>query len=55
MPCAGEQHDRDMVAAVSQIAEMALLGAGHASSMYPENLDEFNAAYGGETQWRVVL
>lgn len=53
--CTGEQHDVDMVAAVSQIAEMALLGAGHASQMYPESLDEFNAAHGGETQWRVVL
>lgn len=52
---AGEHQDVDMAAAVSQIAEMALLGAGHASQMFPESLDEFNAAYGGETQWRVVL
>lgn len=52
---AGESQDVDLAAAVSQIAEMALLGAGHASQMFPESLDEFNAAYGGETQWRVVL
>lgn len=52
---AAGEHEGDLAAAVSQIAEMALLGAGHAAHMFPESLDEFNDAHGGETQWRVVL
>jgi hypothetical protein len=44
-----------MAAAVSQIAEMALLGVGHAAQMFPESLDESYAAFGGEVQWKVVL
>ena len=44
-----------MAAAVGQIAEMALLGVGHAPQMFPETLEETYAAYGDEVQWRVAL
>ena len=46
----------DLAAAVGQIAEMALLGVGHVSLMYPETLDEVYASHGdSELQWRVQL
>ena len=53
---AAEVYDKEMAAAVSQIAELALLGAGHVQTMFPETLDEAYESFGGdELQWRVVL
>lgn len=47
--------DDDLGAVVEQIAELALLGSGQAAQIYPETLEETYAAYGEETQWRVML
>lgn len=55
MWCADEGKDQELAAAVGQIAEMALLGTGHAAQMFPETLEEAYAAYGEEVQWRVIL
>ena len=45
----------DMAAAIDQMAALALLGAGDASLIYPETLDEMHAAYAEETEWRVMF
>ena len=44
-----------MAAAIDQMAALALLGAGDASLIYPETLDEMHAAYAEETEWRVMF
>lgn len=47
----------DLQFAVNQIAEMALLGAGHTDQMFPETMDEFyeNAMMGDEVQSRIIM
>jgi hypothetical protein len=45
-----------MSKAVEAIAEMAILGVGHASKIFPRTLDEAYEAFGNdEMEWRVVL
>lgn len=45
-----------MTKAVEAIAEMAILGVGHASQIFPKTLDEEYEAYGNdEMEWRIVL
>lgn len=51
----GGETEEDVNAAVQQIAEMALLGAGCADVMYPSSLDEFYEQAADELVFRVAL
>ncbi len=51
----GGNSDEDVEAAVQQIAEMALLGAGCADMMFPDSLEEFYELAADELVFRVAL
>jgi putative helicase MOV10L1 len=51
----GGDEAAELEAAIAQLAELALLGAGDADRLWPDSLDEMHAAYSAETQWRVML
>lgn len=51
-----EQDSLEIQQAVSRMAEVALLGVGDASTLFPESLDEMYASYGGsDMEFRVIL
>lgn len=50
-----EEEDAELAAAIGQLAELALLGAGQASQLYPETLDELYASVADEAPFRIVL
>lgn len=57
-PAAGdspEAADAELQRAIGQLAELALLGAGHATDLFPESLDELYAAAADEAFFRVLL
>ncbi|EFN55641.1 hypothetical protein CHLNCDRAFT_133825 [Chlorella variabilis] len=50
-----EADDAELQRAIGQLAELALLGAGHADALFPASLDEMYAAAMDEAPFRVVL
>lgn len=53
----GFDDDENVTDAIALVAEMSLLGIGHAGQMYPEESDLFAAdlAFSEEQEWRVAL
>ena len=56
-PTAGakKEEDLELVRAIEQLAELALLGSGRAADMYPATLEEMYDASLDEAPFRVVL
>lgn len=50
-----EADDWELQRAINQLAELALLGGGHADQLFPDSLDEMYAAALDEAPFRVVL
>jgi hypothetical protein len=50
-----EADDLELQRAINQLAELALLGGGHADQLFPDSLDEMYAAALDEAPFRVVL
>ncbi|KAK9829778.1 hypothetical protein WJX72_007868 [[Myrmecia] bisecta] len=51
-----EDGDAELARTVEQIAELALLGVGHADRMFPSTLKEaYNAFGNNELEWRIAL
>lgn len=52
---AAAAEEEELGRAVAAMAEMALLGAGHADDQFPRGLDAMYEAYADETPFRVML
>lgn len=45
----------DLQSTIDRLADLALLGSGSSSMMYPETMEEAQAAFAEEMEWRVML